>query len=220
MQHAVVTKHTRGGGVSGVDLIRTRLDGALSAIKSLREQVESIDRIGRLLVERIEAGGTIFTSGNGGSAAEAMHLAEELIGRYRDNRPPIRAVCLNADPTALTCIANDFGYDAVFARQCEALARPGDVLIVFSTSGSSENLIRGLDQARRNGATTVGLLGRDGGPCRGLCDHALVVEADDSAHIQEAHQVVMHVLCEYAEDAQTPHPPSTTDNRAASEPRE
>jgi D-sedoheptulose 7-phosphate isomerase len=150
-------------------------------------------------VRTLEAGGTIFTAGNGGSAAQAMHLAEELIGRYRSNRAPHRAICLNVDPAAITCIANDFGFEKVFARQCEALLREGDALVVLSTSGTSPNIIAALETARKKGATTIGLLGRTGGTCRDLCDHALLIPSDDSAHIQEAHQAAIHLICEAVE---------------------
>ena len=106
----------------------------------------------------------MFTCGNGGSAAEALHLAEELTGRYKINRAALRAISLCADPTALTCIANDFGFEQVFARQLEALGRAGDLLVVFSTSGKSPNLLRVLEVAKRLNISTLGLLGRDGGP--------------------------------------------------------
>lgn len=185
------------------DLIRNRLRGSLDAIASLREQSEAIVRIIRTIRTALDAGGTIYTCGNGGSAAEALHLAEELIGRYRHDRPPLRAVCLCADPTALTCIANDFGFDAVFSRQLDALIRPGDVLIAFSTSGQSANIIAALESARSHGATAVGLLGKTGGAALPLCDLALVIASDDTAHIQEAHQVVLHLLLEAIESSAT-----------------
>lgn len=184
-------------------LVTQRLEGSLAAINSLRGQIEPLAALADVLVERLRAGATVYTAGNGGSAAQAMHLAEELIGRYRGDRRPWPAVCLNADPTALTCIANDFGYEAVFARQCEALLRKGDVLVVFSTSGNSLNLVRALETARNKAAITVGLLGRAGGACAQHCDHAVIVAAavSDSAHIQEAHQVMLHILCEAVERA-------------------
>lgn len=181
------------------DHLRQRIDGSVAAIESIRDLVPELARVGNSIFERMDNGGTLFTAGNGGSAAHALHLSEELIGRYRSNRKPMPAVCLNADPTALTCIANDFGYESVFARQCAALVRPGDVLLVFSTSGRSGNLIEALQTARENEALTVGLLGGDGGPCRDLCDHPIVVPAEDSAFIQEGHQVLLHLLCEMAE---------------------
>lgn len=179
--------------------IEDRLAGSLAAIESLREHIATIDRIASTVVHTLNHGGTIFTCGNGGSAAEALHFAEELVGRYRGNRKSCRAVCLNADSTALTCIANDFGYDEVFARQLEGLARPNDLLFVFSTSGRSPNLVKAMQQARRMQVRAIGLLGRDGGACLEHCDEHLIVDATDSAHIQEAHQVVMHLLCEAVE---------------------
>lgn len=181
--------------------IAKRLEGTLEAIGWLRGETEAIERAAAALVDRLARGGTIHTAGNGGSAAEALHLAEELIGRYRANRRALRAVCLNADPTALTCIANDFGFERVFARQAEALLDAEDALVVFSTSGRSPNLLEALRVARERGALTVGLLGKDGGPAAAWCDHGLVVPFEDSAHVQEAHQVMMHLFCEAAERA-------------------
>ncbi len=178
------------------ELLRQRLDGAAAAIAALHDQVQTLHAICEAARTTIIGGGTIFTAGNGGSAAQALHLAEELIGRYRGDRPPFRAICLNADPTALTCIANDFGFDRVFARQVEALAGPDDALVVLSTSGRSPNLLAALEEARARGVRTLGLLGRDGGACLGSCDQALVVPGDDAAHIQEAHLVIVHLLCE------------------------
>ena len=181
------------------DHLRQRIDGSIRAMESVRDLVPELTRVGTSIFERMDNGGTLFTAGNGGSAAHALHLSEELIGRYRSDRQPLPAVCLNADPTALTCIANDFGYEAVFSRQCRALVRPGDALLVSSTSGRSGNLIEALQAARDNEALTIGFLGGDGGPCRDLCDHPIVVPAEDSAFIQEGHQVLLHLLCEMAE---------------------
>jgi len=180
-------------------LIRTRLDGAAAAVASLRGQAGAVLALGRAIRAALERGGTVYTCGNGGSAAEALHLAEELVGKYRNPRPPRRAVCLAADPTALTCIANDFGFDQVFSRQVEALARPGDVVVGLTTSGRSANVRLAFEAARRKGATTVGLLGRDGGECRALCDHAVVLPGPDTGHIQEGHLVVVHLILEAVE---------------------
>lgn len=186
-------------------LFAKRLEGSLSAIGSLREHLEDLASIAELIVTVLQKRGTLYTAGNGGSAAQAMHLTEELIGRYRGNRAPLRAICLNADPAALTCIANDFGFDHIFSRQCQALLTPRDVLLVMSTSGASPNIISALKMARSIGATTVGLLGRDGGACRALCDRAIVIAAaasnGDSAHIQETHEVALHLICETVEQS-------------------
>lgn len=177
---------------------RRRLDEALASFDAAAsEAIGVIDAVGRV----VRGGGMTVTCGNGGSAAEAMHLAEELVGRYRTNRPPIAATCLNADPTAITCIANDFGFDEVFSRPCEALLGPGDALVVFTTSGRSRNLVQALRIARERGATTVGFLGGDGGEAALLCDAAVIVPGPDSAAIQEVHQVLMHAVCEQFEPA-------------------
>jgi len=167
--------------------------------------MEAIAGAADAILDRLGRGGTLYTCGNGGSAAEAMHLAEELIGRYggRD-RPPHRAICLNADATALTCIANDFGFDEVFARQCRALLTDGDVLVVMTTSGDSENIVKALQAARESGSLTIGLLGKGGGACAALSDHAIIVDGDDSAHIQEAHLVIIHLFCEAFERPAAP----------------
>jgi len=183
------------------DTIIKRIDASASTIAALREQADVIHRAGATIADCLRAGGKVLTCGNGGSAAEAMHLSEEMIGRYRDERPPLAAVCLNADPTALTCIANDFGFDAVFERQVQGLGKRGDVLVVFTTSGKSPNCVRALEAARELGMTTIGLLGKGGGPCLPFCDVPLVVRSDDTAHIQESHQVVLHLLLEAVEAA-------------------
>jgi len=179
------------------DLFRRRLEGSTTAIASLEGRLEAIAGAADAILDRLGRGGTLYTCGNGGSAAEAMHLAEELIGRYcgRD-RPPQPAVCLNADATALTCIANDFGFDEIFARQCRALLSDGDVLVVLTTSGDSENIVKALQAAREKGALTIGLLGKGGGACAALCDHTIIVGGDNAAHIQEAHLVIVHLFCE------------------------
>lgn len=180
-------------------LMQDRLLMASRAVETLGLQRERVAKACRLLVQTLESGGTVLTCGNGGSAAEALHLAEELSGRYRTNRPALRGLSLCADPTALTCIANDFGFDHVFARQVEALGRAGDLLVVFSTSGKSANLVRALQVARERGITTLGLLGGEGGTCLPLCDHAIVVHGVDGAGVQEAHQMILHILCEACE---------------------
>lgn len=183
------------------DSIRGRIDAAAKTIKSLGEQAETILHAGEAIAGALRSGGTILSCGNGGSAAEALHLAEEMIGKYRDERPPLAAICLNADPTALTCIANDFGYDHVFERQVRGLGREGDVLVVFSTSGKSPNIRLALEAARNIHMTTIGLLGKGGGVCGPLCDVPIVVDSLDPAHIQESHQVVMHLLLEAVESS-------------------
>ncbi|NBX25066.1 MAG: SIS domain-containing protein [Planctomycetes bacterium] len=169
------------------------------AVEALEGQPQAIAKACEMLMQTLAGDGAVLTCGNGGSAAEALHLAEELTGRYRSNRPALRALCLAADPTALTCIANDFGFDQIFARQLEALGRWGDLLVLFSTSGRSANLLKALHAAKARGIATLGLLGGEGGPALPLCDHAIVVHGVDGAAIQEAHQMIMHILCEACE---------------------
>jgi D-sedoheptulose 7-phosphate isomerase len=141
----------------------------------------------------------IFWCGNGGSASESSHLAVELIGRFKNNRRPLPSVSLNSDTSAITCIANDFGYDEIFARQLEGLAKPGDVLVVLSTSGKSENILGALRKAKELGVITIALLGKGGGPAANLADHTIIIESSETARIQEMHLLLGHTFCEFAE---------------------
>jgi len=181
--------------------IQAQLDASCSVIQSLGAQAGLIERIAARVRDAVMQGQLLLTCGNGGSATDAQHLAEELIGRYRSNRRPLPAVALTADSAALTCIANDFGYEYVFARQVEALARPGDLLLCFSTSGGSPSILAALRMARARGADSIALLGKDGGAARDLADLALVVASDDTARIQEAHLQILHYICEVIEQA-------------------
>ncbi|MDG2030043.1 MAG: SIS domain-containing protein [Phycisphaerales bacterium] len=183
-------------------IIQNRLSRACDALDALRSNPASLIRIADIICDALEDNGTVLTCGNGGSAAEALHLSEELIGRFQEDRPPHRSICLNADPTALTCIANDYGFEAVFSRQCQALAGPNDVLVVFSTSGNSANVVQALQVARSRGTTTIGLLGADGGEASAFCDHVLLAPGEDSAAIQECHQVALHAICNCLEPRQ------------------
>lgn len=172
------------------------------AIESLEASQQELLTVASSIGATLEAGGTLFTCGNGGSAAQALHLAEELVGRFRSNRAPLRAICLNADPTALTCIANDFGFDEVFARQLRGVAQAGDCLMVLSTSGRSPNLLRALEAAREIGVHCLGLLGGEGGPALPLCHAAISLHGCDSAAVQEAHLMAIHIICETLEPSE------------------
>lgn len=176
-----------------------QLAEAQAVFAAMEPLAVSVDHACAAICAAIVAERTLFTCGNGGSAADALHLAEELVGRYRSNRRPLPGICLNADPTALTCIANDFGYDAIFARPLAALARPGDVLVVFSTSGNSANIINAMQVARERQMLVVGLLGKDGGAARELADHAIIVPSSNTARIQEVHSLLLHAICEAIE---------------------
>lgn len=152
--------------------------------------------VGQRLIASFAAGGTLYTFGNGGSAADAQHLTGELIGHYRRDRRPLPAVTLTTDATVTSCIANDYSWDEVFSRQVTALARPDDVVAAFTTSGRSTNVVEGLRAGRENGATTVLFGGGDGGPSAAYADLALVVPSQETPRIQEVHTFLLHAISE------------------------
>jgi len=176
-----------------------RLGEALGALESLTEPLEAA---AEAIASSLRAGGTVLTAGNGGSAAEAHHLAGELVGRLTADRErePLRAVALTGDPSIVSAIANDYGFEQVFARQVAALARPGDVLVLLSTSGSSPNLVAAARRAAAGGVTIVGLLGGTARQLHGLCDHVIAVPSTSVATIQECHLVLVHALVARVED--------------------
>lgn len=155
----------------------------------------AVDRAGTCMAQALGAGGRVFFCGNGGSAADAQHLASELTGRFMDDRRPLAAIALSTDSSALTSIGNDYGFDQVFERQLRALGQRGDVLVAISTSGRSPNVLRAVNAARELGVAVIGLLGRDGGTIGPLCDVAIVVASRTTARIQEAHIFIGHALC-------------------------
>ena len=157
--------------------------------------------VGRRTAESLLAGGRVLAFGNGGSAADAQHFAAELVGRFRGERPGLSAIALATDPSVLTAVGNDMGFDAVFRRQVEAHGRPGDVALAISTSGRSPNVIEGLRAGRERGLVTVGLTGNGGGGVAGLVDHLIDVPDRDTQRIQEVHAMVLHLLCEVVEEA-------------------
>jgi phosphoheptose isomerase len=185
----------------GVEVLEAAYAAHLQAFARLKGLLPAIAAAGRVLAACLRDGGKVLLCGNGGSAADAQHLAAELVGCFSGLRRALPAVALTTDPSVVTALANDFGYEHVFARQIEALGRPGDVLVAISTSGQSANTIRALEVARLGGLGTVALLGRDGGAMRPLADLALVVDEQDTARIQEAHVFVVHALCAVVEAA-------------------
>jgi len=174
-----------------------------AALAAHREAINAVETLGDALqavAQRMNAtfedGGTVFACGNGGSASDAQHFAAELTGRYQLERPGYSAMALTTDSSALTSIGNDYGFEQIFSRQLEALARHGDLLFAISTSGNSTNVVRAVLHARENGIRSVGLLGRDGGALAELVDHPLIVPVEATARIQEAHILMLHLLCE------------------------
>jgi len=178
------------------------LDGTARTLAALAASDGlKLAEVSALLANRLRAGGTLFTCGNGGSAADAQHIAAELSGKFYIHRPGLPAIALTTNTSALTAIANDFSYDEVFSRQLEAQARPGDVLFALTTSGNSSNCRKAVEWARSNGVVTVAFTGTKGADFAALCDHAFVAPSDDTPHIQEAHITLGHALCALAEAA-------------------
>ena len=179
--------------------VRTRIAEAIATQTGLLEQVDAIAAAAGALTDSLRAGGQVLLCGNGGSATDALHLAGELVGRFYKDRAPLPALALVANPAAVTAIANDYGYEEVFARQVRGLGRPGDVLIGLSTSGTSPNVVAAMVAAREGGLTRIAMTGRDGGPLADAADHVIAVPSDTTPRIQEGHILAGHVLCELAE---------------------
>lgn len=178
----------------------TELDAFIQVLTAMAaEQTPTIVAIADLLTAALRAGHKVLLFGNGGSAADAQHIAAELVGRYKLLRPALPALALTTDTSALTAIGNDYGYQAVFARQVEAHARPGDVVIAISASGNSPSALEGVAVARRQGAITVGLTGGSGGQLVAALDHCIVAPTDQTPHIQQAHITIGHIVCDLVE---------------------
>jgi D-sedoheptulose 7-phosphate isomerase len=167
----------------------------------------AIDAVAQDLLKCYRNGGKLLTFGNGGSSCDAQNFANELVGRYRRNRPPLSALALTVNQGDLTAIANDFGFDEVFARPLRAHGRAGDVAVAISTSGNSKNVLKAIAAARELGLTVVGLTGRSGGKMKALCDRCLCVPSDSTARIQEAHITLIQIWCGILEDELFPDAP-------------
>lgn len=165
-----------------------------AVLDGISDMFDAVEQVADQMCRRFARRGVLYTFGNGGSAADAQHFTAEVIGRYLRERRPLGAVSLAADPSVTTCIANDYGYDDVFARQVNALARPGDMLAGFTTSGTSASVVAGLRAGRRIGAMTVVFTGEGGTSLATECDHAFVVGASATARIQEMHTLLLHLI--------------------------
>jgi D-sedoheptulose 7-phosphate isomerase len=182
-------------------IVRWFEESAETKLKFIAEYAERVQQAADLLVETFRRGNKLLFFGNGGSAMDASHLAAEFVGRYRRERTPLAAIALSADQAKLTCIANDYDFSEVFARQIRALGREGDVAIGISTSGNSPNVLKGLQAAREQGLKTIGWTGGTGGKLVGLVDHSFIVPSTVVARIQESHITLGHVLCELVDEA-------------------
>jgi D-sedoheptulose 7-phosphate isomerase len=184
------------------DKILAQVQEHQTVIKKLSDTafVDKIDAVCRLITDTIKNGNKLLIFGNGGSASDAQHIAAELTGRFVKNRKAYPAIALTTDTSALTAIANDYGFERVFARQIEALAQPGDVIIGISTSGNSANVIQGLLEAKKRACKLIGFTGNDGGRMNDICDYCLIVDSNVTARIQEAHILIGHVICSAIDD--------------------
>ena len=185
-------------------MLNTHIDGSIAALNSLRSLSAEVKQAIDILTETLSNGGKVMACGNGGSAAESGHFTTELLCRFERDRPSLAALNLSADGSFLTATGNDYGFAHCFSRQVEGLGRKGDTLVAFTTSGNSKNVIEALRAAHTRGMKTISLLGRNGGEAKALSDVALVVPVTSTAHIQEAHQALLHYLCAEVEQTMFP----------------
>jgi len=183
-----------------LDRIMAIWEEHLDVAKCLPELAAAVSAAVDVIFDSLAAGGRLFTAGNGGSAADAQHIAAELTGRFLRDRRPLGALALHGNTSALTAIGNDYGYDQVFARELSAHARPGDVLLAISTSGNSLNILRAIQAARESKVKVIGLTGDSGGEMRRACDLCLCVPSKSTPRIQEMHIMIYHAICELLEE--------------------
>jgi D-sedoheptulose 7-phosphate isomerase len=186
-------------------------------IERTRALLPVVAQVAAEICSRLDRGGTVFTFGNGGSAADAQHLAAELVGRYLRHRGPLAAVALSTDPSVTTCIANDYGYEEVFARQVSALVGPSDVVVAFSTSGGSPSVVKGLAAARGNGALTILLTGETGGEAAQHADRVLGIPSSATARIQEGHVLLLHLISDHIDRWAADEPASATGSKSGTD---
>ena len=185
------------------DTILSHMRQAQAVMAAMQDDAalcQAVEAAARACIASLRAGGKLLLAGNGGSAADAQHMAGELVARFDFDRPGVAAVALTTDTSVLTAIGNDYGYERLFERQVQALGRPGDVLIAYSTSGSSPNILRALQAGQAAGLVTIGFTGNRGGPMAAHCNHLLAVPSAATPKIQEGHLVLGHILCGLIED--------------------
>ncbi len=181
--------------------IKQRIEEHIEVAKQVLADTKMIEQALEMTAQTVKSGRTVFFCGNGGSAADAQHLAAEFVGRFVRERDGLPAVALTTDTSILTAVGNDYGFDTVFARQVQALARPGDLVIGLSTSGNSPNVLAAFAAAQKQGAATIAFAGRTGGKMKEVADCTITVPADKTARIQEMHILIGHILCEWIDEA-------------------
>jgi D-sedoheptulose 7-phosphate isomerase len=185
--------------MTSMKMIEDQLSELAEVVQKSSVLIPTLEKVVEVVYQALQKGNKVLSCGNGGSSTDAQHLVEEFVGRYRGNRRSLPGICLSADPSIMTCIANDYGYDEVFARQVEGNGVKGDILFIFTTSGGSQNCVRALEQAKKQGIITVAVLGKDGGKCKGMADYELIVPSNNTARIQEMHTWILHIVLEYIE---------------------
>lgn len=180
--------------------IAKQLQDHLALFQKMEAELTApVAELAERLIETFKIGNKLLIMGNGGSAADAQHFAGEIVSRFRIERPGLPAIALSTDTSIITAIGNDYGFERIFSRQVEALAVPGDAVIGISTSGNSPNVQKALEVARQAGCTTIGLLGKDGGSIKAVCDIPLIIPSNDTPRVQEGHITVIHILCDLIE---------------------
>lgn len=178
-----------------LDLIQDAFDHHEIALNSLRKNNQKILEIANVVLECLKSGGKVYVCGNGGSAGDAQHFAAELVGRFVLKRKGLPAIALTTDASVITALANDYSYDEIFSRQVEALFTKDDVFVAISTSGNSKNIVNAITASKEKGSKSVLLSGKNGGDCKFLADLNFIVQSDNTAAIQEAHIVIIHMIC-------------------------
>lgn len=180
-------------------IIRERIKAHITAVRGLEGEAPSIAAVAACFVTALKSGGKILLCGNGGSAADAQHVAAELVGRFATERAAWPAIALTANSSTVTAIGNDYGFEYIFSRQVEALAKKGDVVVGISTSGNSKNVLKAIEEGKKRGCVTVGVTGKNGGKLRTLADISISAPSDETPRIQEAHILAWHIICELVE---------------------
>lgn len=185
--------------IDNIKLVMTTHDEVIKRVIANDDLIYEIERASQIIIDSLYDGGTVYIFGNGGSAADAQHMAAELVGRFAMERRGYRAVALTCDSSTVSSLANDYGFERVFARQIEALGRPGDVAVAFSTSGASPNILNAARAAKDREMKLIGLTGASGGELAPLCDSPIMAPSEHTPRIQEAHVLIYHIICELVE---------------------
>ncbi len=183
------------------NIVSNLLSEHINVVEAIKNDfiISNINLFSKLCIKTLKNNGTIFFMGNGGSAADSQHIASELVGKFKGIRKAYPAIAITTDTSSLTSIANDYGFNKIFSRQIQALVNKGDTVVGISTSGNSENIIEGIVEAKKIGAYTVGLLGKNGGKLKDICDLSIIVPSNITARVQEVHILIGHIVCELLE---------------------